>query len=345
MFDRSQVMMIQPDDPQWMKYLSGNDGAAIFHHPAWAQLLSACYGYRPFILAWAGPGGEIGAGIPFMEVDGLVSGRKWVSLPFSDYCSPLYEDQAALKGLIEKLALVSAEEKVSSVELRAEYAGMPGLYVNSEHVLHEAELSPEVEAVFGRLHDMHRRNIKIARANDVQIVRGEGLEQIEEFYKLHLYTRREQGVPIQPWRFFKEMKTLFDQGLGFILLALKNGRPLAGAVFLHWQKTLTYKYGASSPEGLKLRPNNLLMWTAMEWGCRNGFTRFDLGRTSLSNQGLRTFKSRWGAREFPLWYASLKPRSDGRRLERLMDLSHVVIQNSPLWVCRLSGEVFYKFFG
>lgn len=345
MCDSTSVLMIQPDDPQWMRYLSGNDCATIFHHPAWSQLLSVCYGYRPFILAWAGPGGEISAGIPFMEITGLVSGRKWVSLPFSDYCSPLFENQAALTNLVENLGYISTTEKVSTVELRAEYTGTPGLHVYSDHVLHEAELCPDVEMVFGRLHEMHRRNIKIAQANNVQIIRGGTQEHIEEFYKLHLRTRREQGVPIQPWRFFKEMKTLFDQDLGFILLALKNGRPLAGAVFLHWQKTLTYKYGASCQEGRKFRPNNLLMWTAMEWGCMNEYTCFDLGRTSLSNQGLRTFKSRWGAREFPLWYASLKPRSGERRLERFMDLSHIVIQKSPLWVCRFTGEVLYKFFG
>ena len=345
MLDRPPLMIIRPDDPQWMKYLGGNDSATIFHHPAWAQLLSNCYGYRPFILVRAGSDGEISAGIPFMEIPGLVSGRRWVSLPFSDYCTPLFNDQAALKGLTEYLVTLPAEEKLSDVELRGEYPDSPGLYVYSDHVFHEADLGPDVEAVFRRVHEMHRRNIKTAQANGVQIMRGGTQEYLEKFYDLHLHTRREQGVPIQPWKFFREMKSLLDLGLGFILLACRDGQCLAGAVFLHWQKTLTYKYGASSPDGLKFRPNNLLMWTAMEWGCMNGYTRFDLGRTSLSNQGLRTFKSRWGARESALRYTGLTPRSRNAHVERLMDLSHTVIQKSPLWVCRLTGEVLYKYFG
>lgn len=341
MADGSQVNVLQPDDPQWIKYLSGKMDASIFHHPAWARLLETCYGYRPFILARTGSGGEIEAGIPFMEISSLVSGRRWVSLPFSDYCSPLFENQAALNDLVGELV----KEKISDVELRAEYADVPGLHIFSEHVLHEAELSPDVETVFGRVHEMHRRNIRLARASGIRIVSGGELSHIEAFYRLHLRTRREQGVPIQPWKFFRELKSLFDLGLGFILLAYKDEQCLAGAVFLHWQKTLTYKYGASSPDGLKFRPNNLLMWSAMEWGCANGYTRFDLGRTDLVNQGLRTFKSRWGAREFPLSYASLKPKLQHARAGRLMDLSHLVIQKSPLWVCRFTGEVLYKFFG
>jgi CelD/BcsL family acetyltransferase involved in cellulose biosynthesis len=345
MVDGSQVIVLQPNDPQWMDYLSGKADASIFHHPAWARLLASCYGYRPFILARTGPGREIEAGIPFMEISGFVSGRRWVSLPFSDYCSPLYDDQAALNDLIGKLALLQTREKISDVELRAEYANVPGLHVYSEHVMHEAELGPDVEAVFKRVHEMHRRNIRLAKANDIRIVSGGELKHIEEFYRLHLRTRREQGVPIQPWRFFRELKSLFDQGLGFVLLAYKGEQCLAGAVFLHWQRTLTYKYGASHTDGLKFRPNNLLMWTAMEWGCANGYTRFDLGRTDLANQGLRTFKSRWGAREFSLCYASLEPRLHHAKAGRLMDLSHVVIRNSPLWVCRFTGEVLYKFFG
>jgi lipid II:glycine glycyltransferase (peptidoglycan interpeptide bridge formation enzyme) len=140
-------------------------------------------------------------------------------------------------------------------------------------------------------------------------------------------------------------RDLFDQGLGFILVALKNDEFLAAAVFLHWQHTLTYKYGASAVDSLSLRPNNLLFWTAIQWGCENGYTVFDMGKTDLANTGLREFKSGWGAREMPLTYSILAAEPSHAWTGKLMPIMKIIIRNSPLFVCQAIGELLYKYFG
>ena len=89
------------------------------------------------------------------------------------------------------------------------------------------------------------------------------------------------------------------------MLAYQGNQPLAAGLFLHWQQTLTYKYAASSDQVQSLRPNYLLTWTAIRWGCENGFRIFDFGRTDVADIGLRTFKSRWGAVELPLIYSTM----------------------------------------
>jgi lipid II:glycine glycyltransferase (peptidoglycan interpeptide bridge formation enzyme) len=116
-------------------------------------------------------------------------------------------------------------------------------------------------------------------------------------------------------------------------------------VYLSWGKNLIAKYAASREDSFNLRPNNLLFWEGIRWGCRNGFKVFDMGRTELENEGLRNFKSRWGAVEEPLYYSIIsstpyKPAND--RLEHVM---HSVIKNSPQWVCKLSGELLYRYVG
>jgi hypothetical protein len=329
-----------------MSFLKTQPHASIFHHPAWVQLLAETYGYKPFVLATSTPGDIIAAGVPMMEVNSPVTGTRWVSLPFSDYCYPLYNNDQALSQLTNGIIALANNGKIPRTELRSVYPDMPGLYKCSEHVLHLVDLESDTSKVLGRAHEMHRRNIKIAMANDVQIVRGETQAQLGEFYDLHLRTRRGHGVPVQPWRFFENLKNiLLDQGLGFLLLAYKDQRCIAGAVYLHWKERLTYKYGASSDVGLKFRPNNLLMWTAMQWGCDNGFTCLDLGRSSISNTGLRKFKSRWGAKETTLSYTRLAPILSQDNNNRLTSLIKTVVQKSPLWVCRLTGELLYKHFG
>ena len=55
-----------------------------------------------------------------------------------------------------------------------------------------------------------------------------------------------------------------------------------------------YKYGASQPDYLAGRPNNLVMWEAIRWYGRNGFSQFDMGRSEPDNAGLNQFKNGWG---------------------------------------------------
>jgi hypothetical protein len=87
------------------------------------------------------------------------------------------------------------------------------------------------------------------------------------------------------------------------------------------------------------------MWTAIQWACENGFNKLDLGRTDLANNGLRTFKSRWGAREIQLPYTYLAPHKKKTGAGRLRNLLSVVIQKSPPLVCRTLGELLYRHFG
>jgi lipid II:glycine glycyltransferase (peptidoglycan interpeptide bridge formation enzyme) len=47
---------------------------------------------------------------------------------------------------------------------------------------------------------------------------------------------------------------------------------------------------------------HLLFWEAIEEGNREGMSTFDLGRSDIGNQGLITFKDRWGARRSHLQY-------------------------------------------
>src|SRR6478736_5696631 len=76
-------------DPRWLALVESDSMATPFHQPAWSRLLERCYGYRPFVLAETAPDGTFRAALPFVEVSGPARKRRWISLPFSDYCPPL----------------------------------------------------------------------------------------------------------------------------------------------------------------------------------------------------------------------------------------------------------------
>src|SRR5262249_57488518 len=80
----------------------------------------------------------------------------------------------------------------------------------------------------GRVRQAERRGLR-ARV-------GRTADDVEAFYRLHLLTRRRQGVPIQPRRFFGAIwQHLIAAGHGrVVLVETPEGRPVAGAVVLAW---------------------------------------------------------------------------------------------------------------
>jgi len=346
MVEPGKPLLWSSSDEHWAAFTASHSLANIFHHPAWLKLLAECYGYHPFVVVVSDADDNVRAGLPVMEVNSRLTGRRWVSLPFTDHCAPLSRDAESLNCLADRLVYFFQDHSVPKIELRCRFPTYPGVESQARYVLHTIKLDPDSEAVAKRFHPMHKRNIEAAQKRGVRIELGTKHEHLKAFYCLHTETRRRQGVPVQPWRFFDLLGSkIIEQGLGFVLLAYKDAECLAAAIFLHWQQTLTYKYGASSIAGLRLRPNNLLFGAAIRWGCENGYTLFDMGRTDLENVGLREFKNGWGTEEVLLTYCTLSASPSGTKTNKLIPIMHTIIRHSPLWVCRATGELLYKHFG
>ena len=212
--------------------------------------------------------------------------------------------------------------------------------------MHTIQLEPDPDQVSKRFKRTHLQNIRQAEERGVKVEFGDKLEHLKVYYDLQLETRKRHGIPAQPWKYFALLwKYIVSDGKGFVLLAQNDNEYIAGMVYLSWGKTLIAKYAASREDSFKLRPNNLLFWEGMRWGCQNGYQVFDMGRTELENKGLRNFKCRWGAVEEPLNYSVLSAKAFQPSSDKLDRLLHTIIQRSPLWVCRLTGELLYKHVG
>ena len=128
-------------------------------------------------------------------------------------------------------------------------------------------------------------------------------EDVGAFYRLHVRTRRRHGLPPQPFSFFRNIhRHVIKPGLGFVALAHSASRPIAGAVFFSLGRNAIYKFGASDERYQDSRPNNLVIWHAIQKLAAARAETLHLGRTSLRNEGLRRFKLGWGTIERPLEY-------------------------------------------
>jgi CelD/BcsL family acetyltransferase involved in cellulose biosynthesis len=338
------LALVPQTDPLWTDLLARSPTATPFHNPAWSSAIAATYGYRPFAAVLL-DGSQAAAGVPLIEVRGPTRRRRWLSLPFTDECAPLAANRDDLADLIQRLDRARRLERLAEIEIRTGRP-VPGVWKRPAGVTHLLQLEADAEALRRRFSRSRvQRNIARAEREGVRIERGIDREDLtERFYRLHVATRRRQGVPVQPQRFFGELwRLLVEPGLGFVLLAYVGERAVAGALYLAWRGTVVYKFGASDAGYLNLRPNHLVMWHAIRWGCEHGFQRFDFGKSDEDNAGLRAFKSGWGTIEEPLVYSVLADGPPSPQRSSVPNALRFSISHGPLWVCRLAGAALYRY--
>ncbi len=340
-----QVDSLPLSSDDWLKLISKQPDVYIFHHPSWIEFLAECYGFTPYLLVLRTEDGRLRGGLPIIEINSWLTGHRVISLPFSDFCPPLFVDETAGIELVNALAAWRKQNNWAQLQVRWPLVAQAGLYPGESFYQHFTKLARDADHVFRTFNKSQtQRHIHQAEKLGVTIRQGKSWEDVSLFYDLHIQTRRRQGVPVQPMRFFRILwERLISQGLGFVLLAYHERQLLAGAIFLHYNKTITYKFGASYAGYWKFRPNDLIFWYAIRWACENGYQVFDWGRTDLENDGLRNFKRGWGSEERLLHYTIFadKPPSYKSLDGAQKHLMETIIQHSPLWVCRLAGELFY----
>ncbi len=322
-------------------------GGSFFHTSFWARVLHDSYGYRPCYLTEIHDG-KVATLVPLMEVRSFLTGKRGVSLPFTDYCEPIIADQDAGRNILEFLQAYGEREKWKHWELRGGERFWNKTPVSSFYYRHFLKLSTDVDAVFAKLKSSTKRNIEKAIREKVTVTHTNTLEAVKTFYHLHCLTRKKHGVPPQPFHFFQLVYDhIISRGHGQVVLAFHRGNAIAAAVYLHFGNEALYKFGASDSKYLHVRPNDLLMWEAIQWYCRKGYTQFCFGRTEPENEGLRQFKKGWGAEETVIRYFRYSVRNKEFRTEPASSaaISPMIFRRMPIFLATLVGKALYRHVG
>lgn len=333
-------------DPAWDERLQRFPDATCFHTAAWAQVLARSYGLKPAYFL-VGDGSAPAAMLPTMEITSSLTGRRGVSLPFSDHCSPLASDDGARVEAIRAVTAYGTRRRWQYWEQRGGEDAR-GRTPSTTFVRHLLPLDGGERRLFAGCSAAARRAIRKAGASQLRVEFAQDLTAVHRYYELHCATRRRHGLPPQPFRFFHHLQRHFLQpGLGWVVLASLPQGPVAGAVFLRYGRTLTFKFGASNPRFAHLRPNNLVMWEAIVRAVGIGCSHLDFGRTSLANEGLRRFKLGWGAAEALLPYYRYELPA-GRLVnvpDRARGWHNRVLRLLPSAVLRSLGAALYRHIG
>jgi CelD/BcsL family acetyltransferase involved in cellulose biosynthesis len=332
------------DDERWLRFVNSTDGTLPSQHPSWASMLAECYGYSAFVLALTDASGNIVAGLPFADVKVPFHGRKWVSLPSTDYAPPLLASSDLEPSLIGEVESLRRSRGVDRVEIRARLGGASHLIERGfRHVL---PLDSDTRSMFRSFHPSQvQRAIRKAEREGTTVRYGSRIEDLTEvYYSLHAQTRRRLGMPVQPRRFFEFLwRRILERGLGRLLLAEVSGRSIAGVVVLTWGKSATYKYSASAANVSAYRPTHLILWHAIRDAAETGYAEFDFGRTDFESPGLRSFKLNWGPREEILEYSFVGDAPPARFGAGPSPRIRGTIRRAPVAFARILGELLYKY--
>lgn len=333
--------------PGWDDLLLTHPNYSIFHTYAWAKVLAETYGYKPKYF-FATRNGTLSTLVPVMEVNSYLTGKRGVSLPFSDYCDLAFNDQNSFKDVTELLTQHGRTVGWRSIEFRCRESMTGEIAPKASYFHHILDLKEDEGHIFKGFRGSTQRNIRKAEKENVKVSISTSIESIRDFYRLHCMTRKKHGVPPQPFSFFINLhKNILEKNKGFIVFAMCNGSCISAAVYLHFGKRAYYKYGASDSKAQHLRASNLVMWEAIRWYLRNGYQTFCFGRTDLENKGLRQFKNGWGTRESFLYYYKYDLRGETyvNTHRPIPELIKKVFTIMPIPLSRIIGSLSYRYIG
>lgn len=296
------------DDPRWIQFLREHPRASVFHSSAWLDAIRRTFGHRPLAVTTTPAGVPLQNALVFFCIESWLTGRRLVSLPFSDHCDPLLDRSGPLPILLGALQDHLTRERFRFLEIRPTQVldfGSARVQPAHAYCFHEIDLSPNLDTLFHNFHKSStQRAIRRAEREGLQYAEGQSDSLLNSFFHLMLGMRRRHFTLPHPKKWFQNLIHTFGPALK-IRVALYRDTPIASILTLRFKNTLVYKYGASDPAYHRFGGMHLLYWQAIQEAKRDGLTTFDLGRSDLDDAGLITFKEHWGARQFPLTYYRL----------------------------------------
>jgi lipid II:glycine glycyltransferase (peptidoglycan interpeptide bridge formation enzyme) len=283
-----------------------------------------------------------------MEINSFLTGKRGVSLPFTDYCEPIIEEGIEFQDLLNPIIGHGKKSGWKYVELRGAAQYLSGKPCSTAYYGHILDLSAGHEKIFSIFRDSTRRNVKKAGKEKVEVRIEDTAEAMGAFCRLNSLTRREHGLPPQPRHFFAKLqREVISKKNGFVALAYHQGKAIAGNLYFHYGRQGVFKYGASDKRYQSLRAGNLVMWEAIKQFCREGFKSLFFERTEPENDGLRQFKSGWGTEQYEIPYFEYNLREDafvpGKK--KGQPIYNGLFRATPAPILKVIGSLLYRHMG
>jgi lipid II:glycine glycyltransferase (peptidoglycan interpeptide bridge formation enzyme) len=166
------------------------------------------------------------------------------------------------------------------------------------------DLTRPLDDLRAGLHGKWRNALTRAEKAGLEVRLGDGDELFERFivgHRAHIKRLGPEGG-LDEW-LLRALRKAQPAGKGFLaLLAMVDGRAVAGMIFVRFGDTAEYLAGHADDKGRTENAGQLLLWSVMARLKEEGLSRLDLGGMDekLTPEGIYRFKARVGAQPYRL---------------------------------------------
>lgn len=348
-----KIYQIDPiHDARWGQLVESHPRASVFHTAGWLQALKRTYGYRPVAFSTSPLNTELKNALVFCHVRSWLTGGRMVSLPFSDYCEPLFDSEPELNFIMEYLQADLEHRDWKYIEVRPVNGSFSrkgkdtGFQPARRYCLHRLDLRSDLDQIFRSLHkNSAQRRIRRAERAGIVHESGRSTRLLQDFYDLLVLTRGRHHLPPQPYLWFRNLVDCLNEAVQ-IRVAYKERVPIGAILTLRFRDRVYYKYGCSDLRFKHLGVMPFLLWKTIEESKKEGAEEFDLGRSESENEKLISFKNHWAQRPTQLVYWRF-PAPDTLALKETWKLNLVkrVFACVPDRFLAATGRLIYRHIG
>jgi peptidoglycan pentaglycine glycine transferase (the first glycine) len=184
------------------------------------------------------------------------------------------------------------------------------------------------EEILAKMKPKTRYNTRLAEKKGVTV---RVWDDVESFHKLMLVTGGRDGFGVHSLEYYQRAyELLHSTGLGEILVAEYEGKPLAALFVARNGQRAYYLYGASTDEERNRMPTYLLQWEAMKWAKARGCAEYDLWGVPDADEA--TLEAHFESRHDGLWGVYRFKRGFGGELKRAAQALDWVYNPLLYWV-------------
>lgn len=240
-----------------------------------------------------------------VKLSSPIFGRIFSSMPYFGHGGMLVDDELAGEALANEAARLASRAGAKYIELRHLEEHPLGWHERRDKVNMVLELpsTPEDFFKFGWLKKKKRDKLKaqIKRPDKAghRVLLGRH-ELLHPFWLVYSENLRDLGSPCHSERLFGAILDTFPDE-SHVAVVFDNDRPIAGGIVVGGQGELEIPCASSLREFNDTSPNMMLYAALLEYACRQGYQRFNFGRSSIPSNTYN-FKKQWGAEPDPITY-------------------------------------------
>lgn len=312
----AEMRILDPsrDEAAWQQLIEGLDRRYqdAFLLPGYARAYEGVYGARASLFLFK-RGNGLGFhpflrrpinNLPFFQSS--TSGQPLFDIITPEYSGPVILCPEEEKPAFERIFWEEFSESCKKEGIVAEF-GRLNPYYNAEPAFLSfiqakrnrqivyLDLSSGEKELWAGFSKGNKSSIKKAQKSGITVQRSESAQDIDEFYRLYAQTmKRNQAAEFYYFSqdFFRDLFKQMGKSIS-LFIATRDGKAVAASIFLHAGDYIHYYFSGSDSDFLELCPNNLLIFTCMEWARKEGYRILSLGGGYHNNgqDSLFKFKS------------------------------------------------------